>query len=498
MFDVTYLGHQGWLVETATSRILVDALLGDGLGNMRDDVLDVYPPRRIDLAAFPPIDAFIATHEHPDHLSIPSLLRLHPSIPVFLPARASLAARGIVRDLGLPLELLRSGDRVLVGDLELYPFRSTELTRDEWDVTPLLIRDRAGDGSFATSIDAPESTAFARFALERGGRPGVWASSHNHMDIFPVREDGKQEQDGAVTARLARDFADRFERHFGRGPRPEVLAVLASGFCLRGDLAWMNRHVFPGSADRIAAAIAPKLAGVAVRAPLPGHRFSLSRGALCDETPARPFFATRDRNDWPPHAAEPHEGPTPDFAPACGRRDFSREDLAPLLDELRAFAGHLYGGELFRSLYACGEDGFAPRRAAVGFAVRTPSETLTLAYRPEACAFEHSPGADARSDLVAGLECWATDLLAMLRVEVFSGYVLVGRYRTWNGTTERLRCDLASELTLYTHPLRHPDRTLQLYRSAVAALGPAVGPARIAPAVAESSADALLALLPCR
>jgi hypothetical protein len=480
MFHVTFLGHQGWLVESASTRVLVDPLLGAGLGNMPDDGLDVYPPRRIDLQAFPPIDAVIATHEHADHLSLPSLLRLDRSIPVLLPARTSAAAVGIVRELGFPVQLLETGDATVVGDLEVSPFASNEITRDEWDVRPLLIRDRGGDGSLATSIDAPESTAFARFALERAGSIGVWASSHNHMDIFPVREGGGQERESEVTAGLVSVFGKRFTQHFGSGVRPRVLAVLASGFSFRGDLAWMNGHVFPGASEKIAAAVRPELHGVEVRAPLPGHRLSFSRGELRDETPSSPFLASLEPGSWPPHAAEPFEGALPDFAPACGRRDFSREDLAMLLDALRGFAAHLYGREVFRALYACADDAFAPRRAAIGFAVRTPSEMLTLVYRPDACAFAHVPGADAENFLVAGLRCWASDLLAIMRIELLVGYMLIGRYRKWNTAPDRVQADLDGELALYGHPLRHPDGVLELYRRTAGALAHSIGSERLA------------------
>jgi hypothetical protein len=482
MFDVTFLGHQGWLIETAGTRLLVDPLLGPGLGNMPEDGFDVFPPRRIDVEAFPPIDAVVATHEHSDHLSLPSLMRLDPRIPVFLPARTSAAAGGIVRELGFRVELLRTDEVVRVGDLEVHPFPAGEATRDEWDVTPLLIRDRAGDGSLATSIDAVESPAFARFATERAGTIGLWASTHNHMDLFPVRDGGAQERDGEVTERLTKSLVGQFERHFGRERRPLVLAILASGFSYRGDLAWMNRHVFPGQPANIVGAIGTRL-GVPVRAPLPGQCLSFSRGALAGESPSRPFLATLEGAAWPPHAAEPFEGAVPDYAPACAKRDFSTEDLASLLDALRRFAGYLYGGELFRALYAAGDEAIAGRRAAVGFALRTTSETLTLTYRPEACAFEPVAGSrDPHGELVAGLSCWASDLLAVLRFELFSGYVLIGRYRKWNLAEERLRCDLDGDLALYTHPLRHPERTLELYRRTMKAFGEGARHTRIAAA----------------
>jgi hypothetical protein len=198
-----------------------------------------------------------------------------------------------------------------------------------------------------------------------------------------------------------------------------------------------------------------------------------------DETPSRSFFSTLERSEWPPHAAEPFTGPLPDYEPACGRRQFSKEDLAALLGELRGFAEYLYGRETFRALYAAGDTGADGARVIVGFGVRTPTETLTLAYRPEARAFELVPYADAHETLIAGLASWASDLLAALRFDLFSGYMLVGRYRKWNRASDWLRCDLDADLALYTHPLCHPGRTLALYRRTVAKLAGNVGSVRV-------------------
>jgi hypothetical protein len=159
----------------------------------------------------------------------------------------------------------------------------------------------------------------------------------------------------------------------------------------------------------------------------------------------------------------------------------STGDLEEIVHELDSFAAHLYGGELFRSLYSAAADLSGPSgSASVGFAIRTtPATTRLLAYRPRACAFELLPASEGRAALLAGLECWATDLLAVLRFELPSGYLLAGRYRKWNPAASRLRCDLDVELMLYGHPLRHPARTLDLYRRTVAALGSRIGPGRV-------------------
>jgi len=484
MFDTTYLGHQGWLIETATTHILVDPVLADRTVGTADDPLAMYPPRRVDLAAFPPIDAVVVTHEHPDHVNLPTLLRLDRSIPIHLPARASTAVRGLLAELGFRWHPMRSGDVISVGDLEIHPYHCNDITLDEWDVTPLVIRDRAGEGSLATLIDAPEADAFACFAVERAGRVGLWVLSHNRMDLFPTRAGARQERDEEATANLAREFIGRFERSFRSLPRPETLLVLSMGLALVGDLAWMNRHVFPGEARHLAPILAEQLRDVLVRAPQPGHRFSLCRGKLIGEDLWRPFLATIDPREWPPHAAEPFHGAAPDYAPAIGRRDFTAADLDALLDELRTFAGHLYGGALMRSLYV-GIGGSGERADGVAFSLRTDAERIVLAYGPEACAFERVRCDDPRSAFTAGFECWAGDLLSVLRLEIYAGCVLLGRCRMWNAAPDRLGGDLASELLLYTHPLRFPGRALERYRRVAATLAASVGPHRVAAARAS-------------
>src|SRR5262249_48600652 len=99
MFSTTFLGHQGWLFSTATTRLLVDPLLTAHIGH-GGVVGRVYPPRIFDLDAFPAIDAVLLTHEHEDHFDIPSLNRLDRGIPIVLSQRSSGAARAILDEMG--------------------------------------------------------------------------------------------------------------------------------------------------------------------------------------------------------------------------------------------------------------------------------------------------------------------------------------------------------------------------------------------------------------
>ena len=95
MFATTFLGHQGWLVRTDRTALLIDPLLREDFGDLHALSYRVFPPRMLTPAAFPPIDALLLSHEHDDHFDIPSLATLDRRIPAgfqdFAMCRTSLA-----------------------------------------------------------------------------------------------------------------------------------------------------------------------------------------------------------------------------------------------------------------------------------------------------------------------------------------------------------------------------------------------------------------------
>src|SRR5439155_563386 len=121
MLRATFFGHHCWLFSGEKARIFVDPLLQARFGFTDATELRVYPPRRIDLEAFPAIDAVLITHEHEGHLDPASLNLIDRRVPVYLPARSSMATRTFLQEMGFEVRLMHPGRRFSVGDLEVLP-----------------------------------------------------------------------------------------------------------------------------------------------------------------------------------------------------------------------------------------------------------------------------------------------------------------------------------------------------------------------------------------
>src|SRR5215211_191057 len=105
-FAATFLGHQGWMIRSGRTCVLVDPLLCEEFGDVHALQYRVYPPRVMRAEAFPPIDAVILSHEHDDHFDIPSLVRLDRRIPIFISVHSSIAAYEILRRIGFAVQPL--------------------------------------------------------------------------------------------------------------------------------------------------------------------------------------------------------------------------------------------------------------------------------------------------------------------------------------------------------------------------------------------------------
>lgn len=105
---VTYLGHATVLIEARGTRLLTDPLFRLRVAHLRR-LVPAPPVPRLTSA-----DAVLISHAHFDHLDLPSLRKLPPSVPIVVPRGwAGLVRRAGLRDVAE----VEVGDRLQIGPI---------------------------------------------------------------------------------------------------------------------------------------------------------------------------------------------------------------------------------------------------------------------------------------------------------------------------------------------------------------------------------------------
>ena len=432
MFAVTYLGQQGWLLASASTRILIDPLLTDEYSPGFSAV--IHPPRRISLARLPPIDAVVLSHEHADHVNVPSLLALDRRIPVFFPERSAIVVRDVIERLGFRVTGTRPGQRFAIGDLELYCFAGEHADSDlegEWACLQLLVTAR--DGSFFSYVDGTPGDATVVDATRLAGRIGVFVHANNVMDWSVIEagrivEAGPRPSDLSYAAHLLQAEA----RWWRDGTAPAATLVCGPGLAFVGDDAWMNQ-ILTVDSERVCAALAAAAPARAFHAPCPGETFELVRGELARKRLRSPFMATLPRARWPSLTRARPRVLLEDYAPASRRTTLDEDGWARLFAELDQLAAFLYGRSLFRALHALDARSLEGRRAAFAFVLRADADgsAYVCEYRTSASRFELVDCEHPADVYALGLECWGTDLAAVFAGELMPQRLL-GHARSWS------------------------------------------------------------------
>ena len=460
MFSTTFLGHQGWMVRSEKAALLIDPLLREDFGDAHALPYRVFPPRRLDLAALPPLDAVVLSHEHDDHFDIPSLARLDRAIPIHLSVRSSTAAHQILRAMGFTVHPLVPGVPVRFADLELAPFAGDHVTvncGDEWDALPFLVRHTDGHGSLFSMVDITMTQAHVEWAASKAMRPGLVSWTNNAMDLSHMADYLAEKTEGTQQCFVKMGVGHKLITTIWG--TPAAMMTCAGGFSFTGDAAWMNQRVFCVDTDEVCAQMAKVYKKEKFYAAVPGQTWHMQAGKLKQVDAEAPFLRAEPRESWPSRARA--QIAAPDYAPAT-RRALEPGELDRLRAALDELAGTLVGGVLFRGLCSLREDELGGRRGTFAFVARDGDARHVLAYAPGACAFE--PGVEpARDVYLAGLECWAADLLAVAEGALGPIALTFGRARLWNALPARFRFDIFEELHRHSHPLRKPAAYLHTY-----------------------------------
>ena len=109
-------------------------------------------------------------------------------------------------------------------------------------------------------------------------------------------------------------------------------------------------------------------------------------------------------------------------------------------------------------------------RSTFALTLRDGEGAYVFEYQPQGCRFVAVASTDPVADYLAVFECWASDMLALLRAEVASTTLMFGRSRHWNANPARFAFAPGMALLEYAHPLRLGEPFLALYRRILAAL----------------------------
>ncbi|HYD48901.1 MAG TPA: MBL fold metallo-hydrolase [Terriglobales bacterium] len=471
MFELTFLGHQGWQVTAGTTNVLLDPLLDSRFGHdPGGNGFDVFPPRQIDFDKCPPIDAVVISHEHEDHFNVATIERLDRDIPIYFSARSSTAVCRFIRELGFDLRLATPGEVIEIGGLIVTPMAQATLSGShpgEWDSLALHLADRGGDGSFFTTVDhRPQARTFAQLH-QRQLRPALLSYADNEQDHSAMFPWAAPRQDGASS--LAEELRYLFNRAMPRDYRPQGVLLCANGYSTRGELAWMNGSIFHRDPAGAFAQVRPEL-GDLFFAPKPGDVVRLQKGRRSGPAGKSEWLRSLPPTEWPAHGAGAR--PIDPFGPATGEYRLTVEARAALADALGEFARYLYGSTLFQEMYLLDADALGGRRGAIAIVAIEGDDAATAHDRggevwvwdPTGCCFVAEARSGQEQDLVAGVRCWAADLLAVLTARMPAASMTVGRMSGWNWAPAQLRFELPNLIHMYCHPLRMPDAFLELYR----------------------------------
>ena len=462
---VTFLGHQGWMVRSGRSCVLIDPLLHEEFGAVHALQYRVHPPRIFDPETFPAVDALILSHEHDDHFDIPSLARLDRRIPVFISVHSSSAALQIIREMGFSVRPLVPGVPLTVSELQVIPFSGDHFSincADEWDALPYLVRDAGGAGSFFSTVDVALVPSHVRWAKAYASRPGLVTWSNNALDWSHMSD---RVADESGTGQCFRSMEAGHRLISAEWGEPSAMLLCAGGFAFHGHEAWFNERVFWVDTEQVCTTLASMYPNQRFYSALPGQTFWMEGNRLTRVDQTTPFLGTAPRAEWPTRGRR-IRADVPDYAPATGRRDLDIGDEARLSNGLDKLAIALVGGFVFRSLHSMLTIEAQGRKPTFALVLRhgTEGSTRVFEYDASACAFVAVAVTNPRDAYLAGWECWATDLIAVLEGGLGPIALMFGRARLWNHLPQRFCFDIQEALSRVSHPLSNPRGYLQMYR----------------------------------
>ncbi|MCX5046668.1 MBL fold metallo-hydrolase [Aldersonia sp. NBC_00410] len=456
---LTFIGQQSWLLQSAGATVLVDPVLTDSFGNSERLRFEIYPPRSVDLARIPRLDAVVVTNEHLDHLHLPSLRLLGNRAPVILPASTPTVCVDAVEAIGTDVVLLKPNENYAIGEGHL--------------------RFLAGAGTVPVWESRVHSVWLGPAGLDRDGvliqsdtelgdavahlRPDALVVTHNaqippagHLGAFdnllPIPSGYGHRTTGLEILRQL--LADSTSRVSG------TRYILFSGGGYTQNPPKHGRFLWDDYKELADAANTLSIEGTVIGL-RPGESFTTGPQSGCgtaDWITARTLAA-------PPTASDKDDTAEPDLAEDFSPLFAPEEGDSELIDrELHQAAPHLMLSALGRGLIEVSEYLGNPT-GAHRFAIHLRGDTERLvALNFNTARFEDIEGGlrDALFAIPSGIDVWACDLAAVLCGKIHIWELAVSRMRQWY-VGDATASPVAFLYGYLSEQLR-PDLARQLYR----------------------------------
>ncbi|MEU6561970.1 MBL fold metallo-hydrolase [Nocardia nova] len=464
----TYIGQQSWMLTAGTTRVLVDPVLTESFGNSDELRFEIWPPRRVEAAELPRIDAVVITNEHLDHFHVPSLRMLPADTVVIVPSVLPQVCIDTIEAVGLRPVLLAHGEPYAIADTVVRLFQgSPEAPSWESRVTSLYFGPQdSGSGIFVQSDTEVELDDAVRQC-----DPVVYISTHNaqicppgHLGAFENMLPFESETGhNTVGVDILQSVLNQPMTLF---PQVKFILLSGTGYLQRprkhGKFLWSDLAQLEMVANRLS--IDTKMVGLT-----PGRSAVFS-----GET-----WTTEDTG-WiaplPDTEAEPDLDGASDIdlnaeLPALFGDTATPSDRDLITRELDAMAPLLMLSPLGKALINTNTY-LGERVGSVRFAVClrgfVDDEAQVFGLDFNRARFVPVEG-DVRTALMAipsGIDCHTSDLAAVLRGRIHIWELATSRLRQWY-LTSRMDSPVAFLYTLYSEQVR-PDLAETMYRNALA------------------------------
>jgi len=314
-------------------------------------------------------------------------------------------------------------------------------------------------------VDITLTEQHLKWARAKDSRPVVLGWTNNTLD-WSHMSDFVDQRKGATQECFIKMGVDR-KLIIGVWGTPSATLMCAGGFTFYGGRTWLNHRVFCVDNTAVCQMMSRLYPKEQFHATRPGQTFLMEGHRLKRVFDDTPFLTTAPQETWPARGCNGKDEATDilDYAPATGRTEMESAEYAILEQGLQEFAGSLVSGTIFRGLHSLLDDQAKGRIPTFAVALRDSraGERRVYEYVSSGCAFLRGTS-NAEETYLAGIECWATDLLAILKGELGPIALSFGRARLWNALSEQFLFDFFGDLYRMSHPLRRPAEYLRTYQ----------------------------------